>query len=51
MICDDGDRVCGSLEILAPFLQGQDYSEEFPVVDVVVALGGREGVREVGTWV
>ena len=39
MVGNDGDRVCGPLEVLAPFLQSEDYSEEFSIVDVVVVLG------------
>ena len=39
MVGDDRDGVCGSLEILMPFFQSEDYSQEFPVVDVIVALG------------
>ena len=39
MVGDDDDGVCGSLEILAPFFQSENYSKEFPVIDVVVVLG------------
>ena len=39
MVCDDGDRMCGSLKVLMPFLQGKDYCKEFTIIDVVVALG------------
>ena len=39
MVGDDSDGVCGPLEVLAPFFQSKNNSEEFPVVDVVVTLG------------
>ena len=34
---------------MLPFLQGLDYSEEFPIVDVVVSFGRREHGGMVGT--
>ena len=39
MVGDDGDRVSGPLEVLAPFFQSENNSKEFPVIDVIVALG------------
>ena len=39
MVGNDGDGVCGSLEVLTPFLQGEDYCKEFTIIDVVVVLG------------
>ena len=51
MIGDDGNRVCGFLEILVPFFQSQDYRKEFMVIDVIVVLCGGEGVGEVCTRV
>ena len=51
MVSDDGDGVCSSLEILMPFFQCQDYHEEFPVIDVIVALGRGESAGEVCAWV
>ena len=37
----------GAMEVVAPGLQGANDCEEFSVVDVVVALGGGEGLGEV----
>ena len=39
VVGDDGDRMCGSLEVLTPFLQGENYCKKFMIIDVVVALG------------
>ena len=50
MVGDDSDGMCDSLKILMPFLQCQDYRKEFPVIDVIVALGRGECVGEVCTW-
>ena len=49
MISDDGDKVRGSLKIVLPFREGEDDSKEFSVVNVVVVLSEREGLRKVGT--
>ena len=51
MVGDNGDGMCGSLEILMPFLQGQYYHKEFMIVDVIVVLGGGKDAREVCTGV
>ena len=40
MVGDDGDGMCSPLEILASFLQCQDYCKEFTIIDVIVVLGG-----------
>ena len=32
----------GTMKIVAPGLQGATYSEESPIVDVVIAFGGGE---------
>ena len=45
MVGDDGDRVCNSLKILA------DYCKKLTIIDVIVLLGGGEGVGEVSTGV
>ena len=51
MVSDGGDRMCGSLEVLTPFLQCQDYCKELTIIDIVVSLGGGEGMRVVNTRV
>ena len=51
MVGDDGNRMCGFLEILIPFLQCQDHCKEFAIIDIVVSLGGGEGVEVVSTGV
>ena len=40
----------GVLEVLLPFRECQDNSEEFLVIDVIVSFGWRECLREVSTW-
>ena len=50
MVGDNSDGMCGSLEILTPFLQCQDYCEEFLVINVIVALGRGECAGEVCAW-
>ena len=32
MVGDDGDRMGGSLDVLLPFLQRKDHSEEFAII-------------------
>ena len=51
VVGEDLHRERGTVKIVAPGLQGTKYCKEFAVVDVVVALGGGEGLREVGTRV
>ena len=41
----------GTVKIVAPGLQGANHCKEFAVVDVVVALGGGEQLRKIGTRV
>ena len=41
----------GTMKVVAPRFQGTDDGEEFSVVDIVVAFGGGEQLREVGTGV
>ena len=36
------------MKVVAPRLQGMNDGEEFAVIDVIVMLGGGEGLREVG---
>ena len=47
MISEDRDRVRGPLQILFPFGKGKDNGKEFLVIDVVVVLGQREGLRKI----
>ena len=51
MVGDDDNRMGGSLDILLPFLQCKDYSEEFTIIDVIVPLSRDKRLREVYTWV
>ena len=49
MISEDRDRVRGPLQILLPLGKGKDNGKEFPIIDVVVVLGQREGFRKIST--
>ena len=51
MVGEDLYRKGGAMEVVAPGFQGANDGEEFAVIDVVVALGGGEGLREVGARV
>ena len=44
MICDNRDRVWGSLKVMFPFGKGEDDGEEFSIIDVIVPFGKREGL-------
>ena len=48
VVSEDLHREGGAMKIVAPGFQGADNSKEFSVVDIVVPLGGGEGLREVG---
>ena len=39
------------MEVVAPGFQGANDSEEFAVIDVIVAFSGGEGLREIGARV
>ena len=41
----------GAVEIMAPGLQGANDGEKFAVINIVIPFSGREGLRQVGTWV
>ena len=41
----------GAVEVVAPRFQGANDGEEFAIIDIVVAFGGGEGLREVGAGV
>ena len=49
MVCDHHDWMFSSCEVMLPFLQGLDDSEEFSIIDVIVLFCGGEGGRMVGT--
>ena len=51
MIRYDSYRMFSTGEVMAPLFQGQDDSEEFPVIYVVVSFGGSEGGGVVSTGV
>ena len=51
MICDNGDQVGSSCEVMPPLLQGMEYGEEFSIIDVVILLSWGEGLGMVGTRV
>ena len=51
MIGEDRDRVRSSLEVLFPLSKSKDNSKEFPIIDVVVVLGQREGLGKVSAGV
>ena len=40
MVCDNGDRVRHSLNMLSPFSEGKDDCEKFVIIDVIVVFGG-----------
>ena len=44
-----GYWVFSTSKIVAPFLQGLDDSEKFPVINIIVSLGGREGGGVIST--
>ena len=48
MVGDDGDRMGGSLDVLFPFFQCEDYSKEFSIIDVVVSFGRNKCLGEIG---
>ena len=43
MVSDYCYQVFGSSKIVLPLLQGLDNGEEFPIINVIVSLGRREG--------
>ena len=51
MVREDLYREGRAMEVVVPRFQGVNNSEEFAVVDVVVALSGGERLREVGARV
>ena len=51
VVGEDLYREGGTVKIVAPGFQGANDRKEFPVIDVVIALGRGERLREVGTRV
>ena len=51
MISEDRDRVRSPLQVLFPLSKSEDNSKELPIIDVVVALGQREGLGKVSAGV
>ena len=49
MVCDHCDQVFSSSEVMSPFLQGLDDSEEFSIIDVIFSFCRRESGRMIGT--
>ena len=47
VVSEDGDRMRGSCEEVSPVVKASDNSEEFMVVDVIVAFGLVECFRVV----
>ena len=40
-----------AMEIVAPQFQGAEDGEELVIIDIVITLGGREGLQEIGAGV
>jgi len=38
MICNDGDRIFGTSEILVPFLKNVYDREKFTIIDIIISL-------------
>ena len=47
MISEENDWVTRALEVMLPMIQGMDNSEEFPVIDIIVAFCRGEGLRKI----
>ena len=50
MVSDNGDRMRGSLDILFPFFECEDYSKEFAIIDVIVSLSRNKCLGEICAW-
>ena len=51
MVGKEGDRMVGSLEVVSPVVESMNYSEQFPIVDIVVSFSGGEGLGKIGARV
>ena len=49
MVGKDLYRERGTVEVVAPRFQGANNGEKFATIDIIVTLGGGEGLGEVGT--
>ena len=49
VVGENGNGVCGALQVLFPFCQGKNDYQEFMVIDVIIPFCSREGFREVST--
>ena len=49
VVGENGNGVCGALQVLFPFCQGKNDYQEFMVIDVIISFCSREGFREVST--
>ena len=49
MIGEKGDGIGGSLEVVVPMVKGMDNSEQLSIINIVVAFGRGEGLREIST--
>ena len=49
MVGKDLYRERGTVEVVTPRLQGANNGEKFAIIDIIVTLGGGEGLGEVGT--
>ena len=47
VVGEDLHREWGTMKVVTPRLQGANDGKEFTIVDIVIAFGGREGLREV----
>ena len=47
MIGEKGDRMGGSLEVVAPMVKGVDNGEQLPIINIIVAFGWGEGLGEI----
>ena len=50
VVSEDLHQKGRAMKIVVPGFQGADNGKEFTVIDVIVPLGGGEGLREVGAW-
>ena len=46
VVGEQGDGVLGTLEVVAPVVQGVDNSEQLTIINIIVAFCGREGLRQ-----
>ena len=49
MVGEEGDGVVGSLEVVAPVVEGVNSSKQLPIIDIVVMFSRGEGLGKIGT--